>query len=89
MILEGVTRISDLWKDHEKSAKVRMALRKGMGIGTEKKHTTSARMVSGHDSLASEDVRTQWPSVGRCQETIAQRWKTSGHNGPASEDVRK
>jgi len=44
----------------------------GMSIGTGKAHTTDAtsRMASGHDGLASEGVRTRWPSVGRRQDMI-------------------
>ena len=58
VILEGVTRTSDLWKDHVKSPKVSTTRRKGMGIGTGKEHTPGARMASGYDGLASEDVST-------------------------------
>ena len=77
MILESVTRTSDLWKDHEKSAKVRTTPRKGIGIGMGKEHTTGTRMASANNSLASEDIRTQGPRVGRRQNTMAQRRKMS------------
>ena len=76
MILEGATRRHDLWKDYEQSTK---ALRKGMGIGKGKEHITSVRMASEHNGLASEDVRTRWPSCGGGQEMKAWYWVVSGH----------
>ena len=79
VILEVATRTYYLWKDHEKSAKVRTTRRKDMGIGTGKEHTPGARMGSGHNGLALEDVRTRWPSVERHQEMKAQCRKKSGY----------
>ena len=60
----------------------------GIGIGTGKAHTTDARIASRHDGLASEGVRTRWPSVGRRQDMIPERRKASGHDRLASEGIR-
>jgi len=59
----------------------------GIGIGTGKAHTTDPRMVSGHDGLVSEGIRTRWPSVGRRHDMIPECRKMSGHDTLVSEGV--